>query len=183
MPAPGQPRLLVWDRFVRTFHWALVLGFSAAYLTRHVSGPWHEWLGYLVLALVALRLVWGFTGSKFARFGQFVRAPGHTIAYAATVASWRQARYIGHNPLGGWMVVMQMVTIAVICVSGWLYTTDRFWGIDWVENLHDASTWLALALVTMHVCGVILASLHDRENLVASMIHGRKRYPQAGDVN
>ena len=176
-------RILVWDPLVRCFHWLLVLGFFAAYFTRHSPGQIHDWLGYGVLALIIFRVGWGFFGPRRARFSDFIPGPAATIQYAKAVWSGKQARYIGHNPLGGWMALVLLFCITVTCISGWLYTTDRFWGYEWVENLHEAFTWITMALVALHVSGVIHASRHGHENLVAAMFHGRKRAPTGSDID
>jgi cytochrome b len=175
-PAP------VWDLPIRVGHWTLAAGVAAAWLTKTGAGRWHEWVGYATLALVALRIAWGFAGPRYARFGQFVRSPAATLAYAARVLGHGAPRYLGHNPLGGWMIVTLLAAVAATGVTGWLYTTDRFWGVEWMENLHEACAILVLVLVTLHVTGVIVASLRHRENLVAAMIHGRKRPPVGDDV-
>jgi len=167
-------RLRVWDPLVRLLHWSLVAGFFTAYFTKEIPGPWHEIVGYIVLGVLAIRIPWGFVGSQYARFGQFVRSPSHTLAYTRNLLSGRQARYIGHNPLGGWMSVALLFFVLATCLSGWLYTTDRYWGVEWVEELHNWFTWITLGLIALHVSGVVFSSIHDRENLVASMFHGKK---------
>jgi cytochrome b len=91
----------------------------------------------------------------------------------------REPRHLGHNPLGGWMTVILLLTVALVGLSGWLYTTDRFWGVEWVERLHSTLADALLALAAVHVAGAIYASFRHRENLVAAMVHGRKR--AAGD--
>jgi cytochrome b len=129
-----------------------------------------------------LRILWGFAGSRYARFAQFVHAPAHTRQYAKSVANGVEPRHLGHNPLGAWMIVTLLATLVAICATGWLYTTDRFWGETWVENVHIAASYFVLALVALHVAGVIFSSLRHGENLVAAMLHGRKRAPGPGDV-
>lgn len=173
----------VWDRLVRSLHWLLVAAVAAAWLTRAGWGKWHEWIGYATLALLAVRVGWGWLGPRYARFSEFVRPPSPTFAYAKRVLAASEPRYIGHNPLGGWMIVALIVATALACLSGWLYVTDAYWGDERVERLHDAIATLLLALAAVHVAGVALASFRQRENLVASMIHGRKRPPAAGDVS
>lgn len=175
-------RVPVWDPLVRLLHWSLVGSFAASWLTRHSPGRIHEWLGYAVLAIIVVRLAWGFLGSRYARFAQFVRPPRATLRYARSLAAGRQPRYLGHNPLGGWMIVALILTTLGICLSGWLYTTDRYWGIEWVETLHRWLTNFGLVLVGLHLAGVVFTSLHDRENLAASMVHGRKRAPAPDDM-
>ncbi len=165
----------VWDLAVRVLHWSLVLTVAAAWLTRHSPGTWHEWLGYAALAIVAARTIWGFAGSGNARFADFVRSPAATAAYARDVFAGHEARFIGHNPLGGWMVVALLALVALVGASGWMYTTDRFWGVPWVEELHETLSDILFAFVGLHIAGVVFSSVRHRENLAASMLHGRKR--------
>lgn len=179
----------VWDPLVRILHWTLVAGVLTAWVTTKLPGvQWanaaklHEWAGYVVLAVVALRLVWGFCGPRYARFAQFVRGPADTLAYAKQVAVHAEPRHIGHNPLGAWMIVALLLCAALVSATGWLYTSDRFWGIEWVERLHDVLAHALLALAALHVAGAIFASRRHRENLPAAMLSGNKRAPQPGDV-
>jgi cytochrome b len=172
----------VWDLLSRATHWLLVAGVAAAWLTRAGWGKWHEWIGYATLAFVALRVAWGWLGPRYAHFSQFVRSPSATLAYARQAVAGREPRHIGHNPLGGWMIVALLAATALAAGSGWLYVTDAYWGEERAENLHEALAITLLALVALHVIGVVTASIRHRENLVASMIHGRKRPPAADDV-
>ena len=172
----------VWDPLVRAAHWLLVAGVAAAWLTRAGWGRWHELVGYATLALVALRVAWGWIGPRYARFSQFVRAPSATLSYAKQAIAASEPRHVGHNPLGGWMIVALLVVAAASGLSGWLYTTDAWWGDQRMEKLHEALSVLLLVLAALHIAGVIAASLRHRENLVASMIHGRKRPPAPHDV-
>jgi len=165
----------VWDVPVRVLHWTLVLTVAAAWLTRHSPGRWHEWLGYATLAIIVMRTFWGFISSGHARFAGFVRPASVTIAYARAVFSGREARFIGHNPLGGWMAVALLLLVALVGFTGWLYTTDRFWGIAWVEELHETLSDILFLFVALHIVGVVFTSIRHRENLPASMLHGRKR--------
>jgi cytochrome b len=136
----------------------------------------------MVLGVVCLRICWGFTGSKYARFRQFIYSPGHTLKYSQDILHGRHQRYIGHNPLGGWMIATLLATLIAVCFTGWLYTTDTYWGVEWVEDLHEGLATLLLVLVAFHVGGVIFTSVFEKENLVTSMIHGRKRKPGAKDI-
>lgn len=173
--AAVSPTVKVWDVLMRVGHWSLVLSVILAWLTRHGGGKWHEWIGYASLAIVAVRVVWGRIGSRHARFHDFVRSPTVTWQYARQMLSSREPRYLGHNPLGGWMIVALLLNVTLVGVSGWLYTTDRFWGVEWVEELHSTLADLLLVLAAVHVAGALYASFRHRENLVAAMLHGRKR--------
>ncbi|HET6602853.1 MAG TPA: cytochrome b/b6 domain-containing protein [Xanthomonadaceae bacterium] len=182
MPAPAAEPVPVWDRIVRVLHLVFIVGIAGAWLTRHARGPVHEWIGYAVLAALLLRLAWGFAGPPTARFARFVRAPRITIAYGRGLLAGSAPRHLGHNPLGGWMIVALLLTMAVASVSGWMFTTDRYWGVAWVMAVHEWSSWAVLALAVLHVLGVLHASHAHDENLAAAMVHGRKRPPSGTDV-
>jgi cytochrome b len=167
----------VWDLLVRILHWSLVVCVIGAWLTRDHEDPRHLMLGYAVLAIVAVRIVWGLVGTRYARFADFVRSPSATIDYLKAVIAHREPRHVGHNPLGGWMIVLLLATLAGICVSGWLYTTDRFWGVAWVGELHEALTDALIALVVLHLIGVLFTSIRQGENLVKAMFTGMKKAP------
>lgn len=173
----------VWDRLVRVLHWSLALSVLAAWLSSEGWARWHEWVGYVSLACIVVRLVWGFAGPRHARFGNFVRTPSATLAYARQVAAGSEPRYVGHNPLGGWMILALLLVAALTGLSGWLYTTDAFWGVEWVEEVHEVLAEGLLVLIALHVAGVIFSSRRHRENLVAAMLHGRKRPAASGDID
>jgi cytochrome b len=172
---PGMVR--VWDPFVRIFHWALVGLFTLAFLTGEDWMSAHRLAGYAIGALVALRIVWGVVGSENARFRNFVYAPKAISAYLKDMLAFRAGRYLGHNPAGGAMIVALILALIVIVTTGYMMTTNAYWGVEWVEDLHKATVYGTLGLVGLHVAGVIFASIEHRENLVRSMITGLKRKP------
>lgn len=177
-----QTTIKVWDSFVRLFHWSLATSFAVAWLT---AGEWrdlHEWAGYSAAALIALRVVWGITGPRYARFAQFLRSPVEVLRYLAAMLRSREPRHLGHNPAGGFMILALLLTMAATAATGWMFTLDAFWGVQWVEEAHELLANLLLALVLLHVAGVLFASVHHRENLVRAMVTGRKRSPAPGDV-
>ncbi|PWW04296.1 cytochrome b [Hoeflea marina] len=172
----------VWDPLVRIFHWSLVGLFGFAFATGDEwSGP-HELAGYAIAALVAVRVIWGLLGSRHARFSSFVARPSKVAGFLSDTARLRAQRHLGHNPAGGAMVVALLIAISVIAASGYMMTTDRFWGVDWVQSLHEAAVYGTLGLIALHVGGVLLASIEHSENLVAAMITGRKRAPAEDDI-
>ncbi|MBR1215682.1 cytochrome b/b6 domain-containing protein [Bradyrhizobium sp. JYMT SZCCT0180] len=165
--------LKVWDPLVRLVHWGMVASVSVAWLV--TEGRIHDAAGYILLVLIALRVLWGFIGAERARFSSFVCTPHSVFQYAQQLCAGREPRHIGHNPLGGWMIVALLATGVAVSLSGWLYTTDAFWGIAWVERIHVFFSELLLVLAGLHIAGVIFTSIRQRENLIAAMIHGRKR--------
>lgn len=130
-----------------------------------------------------MRLLWGVLGTPYARFSQFVRHPKSVVQYLLATFRGREARYIGHNPAGGMMVLALFSFVAVTSFTGWMMTTDAYFGEDWVENVHGLSADGLLVLVFIHVGGVVLASVRHRENLVRAMITGRKRKAGAEDIS
>jgi cytochrome b len=165
----------VWDPFVRFFHWSLVASFVIAYATGDEIDRVHIAAGYTIVGLLAIRIVWGFVGPRHARFSNFVRRPREVLAYLRDVALLRAPRYIGHNPAGGAMIVALLVALAGTCTTGYMMTTDAYWGSKLIEQVHEFLANLTVGLVVAHVLGVLIASFEHRENLVASMISGRKR--------
>ena len=172
----------VWDPLVRIFHWSLVASFAIAWLAADEVRSLHEWAGYAAASLIAFRLVWGLVGPKYARFSQFVRSPSTVVRYVRSMFSGQETRYVGHNPAGGLMIIGLILAMAATALTGWMYTTDAFWGVEWVEETHEALANAMLAMVLVHLGGVVLASLRHKENLVRAMIVGRKRPPGATDV-
>lgn len=199
----------VWDPLVRVFHWGLVAAFATAWLTADEVQPVHEFAGYTVAGLVALRLIWGFAGSRYARFTQFVKGPGATLAYLGSMLRGQERRYLGHNPAGAAMIVALLLTLSGTAFTGWLMAEpDRVamlpalpqivspaWADDDgdeygeggevegpLKEVHETLANLLLLLVAAHVGGVVLASIRHRENLARAMITGDKRAPEPGDI-
>ena len=167
-------RILVWDSPTRVFHWLLVLSFAGAYLTAE-SERWrlaHVTLGYTLGGLVAFRVLWGWMGTRYARFVSFVRGPAAVFQYLRTLLSGKPAHYIGHNPAGAVAIVLMLLSSVAIVGSGWAIYND----VDgkWLEALHEASANFMLAVVGVHLAGVAVATWLHRENLVRAMWDGKK---------
>jgi cytochrome b len=172
----------VWDPLVRIFHWSLVGLFTFAFLTGDEWQKPHEVAGYIIAGLIAFRVVWGLIGSRYARFASFIYRPSTVAGFLADTMRMKARRYLGHNPAGGLMVAGLLLAIVGISLSGWMMTTDAYWGVGWVEELHEAAAFTALGLVALHVGGVIVASFEHGENLVRAMVTGRKRAPGPDDI-
>ena len=163
----------IWDPVVRVFHWGLAAAVFIALMSDE-DRALHEGAGYAALALVLVRILWGFLGPRHARFSSFVRSPDAVLAYLKDVAGLRARRYLGHNPAGGAMILLLLAMVATAGISGRLSETDRFFGIAWVADLHRASANALIALIAFHLAGVVFSSVMHGENLVRAMITGRK---------
>jgi cytochrome b len=149
----------------------------------HEGGAWHERLGYAGLLLALGRAgLGGFSAVRHLRFGAFVRGPTATWRYARALLARREPRHLGHNPLGGWMIVVLLTDAIAAGASGALYVTDRYWGDDAVYTVHRLAGWSFALWVPLHLAGVILTSVLQRENLVRALFTGRKRAAAPGDI-
>jgi cytochrome b len=178
----------VWDAFVRVAHWLLVTGFFLAYFTEDDLLTVHVWAGYLVGAVVLLRVAWGFVGPEYARFSSFTCGPSKAVRYLVGLLRRHSARYLGHSPAGGAMVILLLICLAATVWSGLtVYAYDQGAGPlaglfvnggaeeEFWEEIHEFFANLTLLLVVLHIAGVALASLVYRENLVRAMVTGYKR--------
>ncbi|GGX39816.1 cytochrome b/b6 domain-containing protein [Saccharospirillum salsuginis] len=181
----AQESVRVWDPLVRIFHWSLVAFFGLAWLASEEWQSLHEWSGYTVAGLVGFRWVWGLIGTRHARFSDFVRRPSVVVDYLKGLVSGRARHYKGHNPAGGWMVVLLLVSLTVLTLTGMTLAGLEGRGLlagtawaalpeDLVEEVHEVFANMLLALVFVHVAGVVVSSWLHRENLVRAMITGRK---------
>ncbi|HRF43826.1 MAG TPA: cytochrome b/b6 domain-containing protein [Candidatus Competibacteraceae bacterium] len=194
--------IIIWDPWVRLFHWSLVLAFTLSYFSQgelfaeflqNVDGALlqtvHVWSGYTIAGLLAFRLIWGFIGPRYARFSDFVRGPAEVLTYTKNVLTLRAPRYLGHNPAGGAMIVILLLSLLLTVAAGlMLYGAGKGLGplaglmlnssdatIDFIEEFHEFFANFTLILVVGHLTGVIWESLLHRENLTHAMITGRKR--------
>lgn len=168
---------LVWDRFVRIFHWALVAGFAANALLNDPEGHWHERIGYVLAALLLLRLLWGFVGTRHARFSDFWPSRAGISAQLTDLATGRTRVHLGHTPLGALMIFNLIATIAAIALTGYMMTTIAFFGIDWVEEAHEALVRWAELSILAHIAAVIWESRRSGINLPQAMVTGVKTVP------
>lgn len=194
MAARADARVPVWDLLVRIGHWTIVVGFFVAYLTEDDLLTLHVWAGYAVGVVVVLRIAWGLVGSKHARFVDFLYRPAEVVAYLRDLVSRRGKRYLGHSPAGGAMVVTLLIGLLAVTGTGLaLYalhdhagplaglvgsaSTLAGGGVRLWKEVHEVVANLVLALVALHVAGVLLASHVHHENLIKAMVTGRKRAP------
>lgn len=175
----------VWDVLVRVFHWSLVTSFATGYLITD-QFPLHAYAGYVIFTLVALRIVWGFVGTPYARFSAFTFTVKETIQYALAALRMGEAReYLSHNPMGAIMVFAIMFLLLSNTIVGMmLYGAQQLDGplaeivpLHWDETLETAHFLMARALLVLagfHVLGVLWASWWHRQNYVLAMFTGYK---------
>lgn len=189
-------RIRVWDPLVRIFHWTLAAAFFIAFISEGEPETLHVVLGYLIVGLLVVRLVWGLVGSEHARFRDFVRSPRTVWQYTKDNIAGRARRYIGHNPLGGVMVIALMLSVTMTAFSGmsllaaeegegplagWLIAAppagqhEESALAEQTEEVHEFFANFTLFLVMLHVLGVVVESVRHRENLARAMITGYKR--------
>ena len=176
VPVPkGAGTIRVWDPVVRLFHWTIVAGCVLNLFVLEDGEAPHRYVGYAVAAALALRFVWGFVGTRHARFADFFPTPSRLVPYLRDVLRGRERRHVGHNPAGAVMMLLLMLLLASVCLTGWMMGLDAFWGEEWLEDLHGTLANAVLVLALFHAAAAIVESWRHRENLVLSMITGRKR--------
>jgi cytochrome b len=178
----------VWDLPVRVMHWGLVLAVGGAWLTRELEGDWFAWhvrCGYAVLLLAATRIVWGFVGTRHARFGDFVRGPRAILRYLRGGAGEDGRRIAGHNPLGALMVLAMLAMLLAQAALG-LFANDQVMSTgplfgyvsaetsDRLTSLHKQLFDVIVAAIAVHVAAALFYLWLRRENLILPMITGRK---------
>lgn len=174
-PATEPATVLIWDAPVRVMHWLLALSFAGAWLSAESERLHllHITLGYTMAGLVVARLLWGLVGSAPARFASFVRRPAAAWAYLRSLVAGRAQHHSGHNPAGGWAIVALLVLIAATAALGWATEIEALPG--WLDEAHEVAANALMAVVVVHLVGVVVGSLAHRENLVRAMVTGRKR--------
>jgi cytochrome b len=169
-----EKRILVWDAPTRLFHWLLAASFAGAFLTGD-SERWrdvHLLLGYTVAGLIGFRLVWGLIGTRYARFRSFLFSPREMLRYLRSLAAGSPQHHLGHNPAGSLAIFLLLALGLMTAATG--YATYNELGGEWLAELHEACAFAMLAVVGVHIAGVVVSSLLHRENLVRAMITGRK---------
>jgi len=181
--ASSGKKINVWDPVVRIIHWTVVLGVFANLTLLRESNDVHEIVGYVVFGSVICRIVWGLFANGHARFSSFAPTPRKVLNYLRAMSEHREPRYIGHNPAGSLMMFGLIFLLLLISVTGWMMSLDQFWGVKWVEDVHESVANLIIGAVVLHVAAAIYVSFKHHENLPLSMITGRKRQAAQGDVD
>lgn len=176
MNTPTPPHSIqVWDRFVRFFHWSLVSCVLINYFAIDDGETVHQWLGYFASALVLARIVWGFIGSKHARFADFFPTPTRLRHHLQAMRTGKSDPHPGHNPLGALMMLTLITLVLGLGVTGYLQGTDMFWGEEWLQELHEVLASTLIGLAALHALAAIVMGRIERTNLVQAMITGVKK--------
>jgi cytochrome b len=189
-PAAELAPVRVWDPYVRLFHWLLVIGLAASWITGEQG--WYEThyqIGLCVGWLILFRILWGFVGSRTARFTHFLKGPGAVAAYLKSVFARKPSHAFGHNAGGGLMVIALLLVVGAQAFTGLFNTDDVLFEGPLYDNASEAFTKFAgvwhgrlfnilLALVALHVLVIALYLVWKRENLVRAMVTGRALLPK-----
>lgn len=164
----------VWDPFVRVFHWSLV---GCVLLNQFVLDDGklaHRWAGYTAAALVLARLVWAVVGTRHARFADWFPTPARLRTHVAALLRGETPHHLGHSPLGALMMLALMVLVLALTTTGWLQTTDAFWGDEWLEEVHEVLANTLMLAAGLHALAAIILSRLERVRLVRAMFTGVK---------
>lgn len=173
----------VWDLPTRIFHWSLVASFATAFLTAESEKlrDIHVMAGYALAGLIAFRLLWGFVGGTHSRFADFLPTPRRVGDYLKSLIEGRPQHHVGHNPAGAVAIFLLLAFGLAATASGWAVYQDS--GGHFMEELHEAAANGMMAIVAIHIAGVVVSSWLHRENLVLAMITGLKRMRRSTHEN
>lgn len=175
MNTPQKQAGMVWDIPLRLFHWSLALCFAGAWLTAESEywKLWHVSFGYSMALLIGFRLIWGVTGTRYARFSQFIKGPAAIKAYFMSYLRGQPQHYVGHNPAGALAIIAILLTVAITVAAG--YATYEELGGDWLSEVHEVMASLLMGIVVLHIAAVVLTSVLQKENLLRAMLTGKKQ--------
>jgi cytochrome b len=167
-------QVLVWDIATRLFHWFLVALVTICLLTGEDEGLAfiiHAYAGFVIIPLLFFRAGWGIFGSQHSRFADFLYSWPATKGYALSLLRLKPTHFVGHNPLGGWMIILMLVALTATALSGVLMVAN---GATWLEDIHEAIGSFMQILVFVHIGGVLVDQLLSGEKIVQAMITSRK---------
>ncbi|WP_028469869.1 cytochrome b/b6 domain-containing protein [Neptunomonas japonica] len=187
----------VWDISIRIFHWSLVAGIGFLWFSGEEGGnimTWHVYIGCAMLGLIVYRIFWGIIGSPYARFSEFFKRPSHTFTYLKNILKGEKTDYLGHNPLGGWMVIILMILIFTQAFSGLfssddIFTEGPFYSLissktsELFTSIHHLNFNVLLAAIALHIGAVAYHVLIKKEALIKSMLTGEKQSPRPSRIN
>jgi len=198
--AEGRPplyRVKVWDLPTRLFHWLIVVLVGSSFVTADIGGAameYHEACGVIILVLVFFRVVWGFCGGQQARFSAFVRAPGAVREYTAGLLKGSSPRHLGHNPLGGWSVLLMLAALLIQAGTGLFANDDILFegplsgtvtkhASDILTGVHLVNRAILAGLIAIHIGAVVFHLVFKKDNLIFPMVSGKKAWHRQADAS
>ncbi|APX24570.1 MAG: cytochrome B [Rhodobacteraceae bacterium] len=172
----------IWDPLLRVFHWSLATFFVANAFFTDPEADLHHYVGYIIGGLIAFRLLWGFVGPHSARFASFLPNRDRVRTQLSDMATGRRRVHLMHTPLGALMIYNLLLTLAAIVATGYMMTTNAFWGVGWVEETHELLVDWAEISVLMHIAAVLHESRRTGVNLPGAMITGVKHVPDGANI-
>lgn len=176
-------KILVWDVPTRVFHWSMVLCFIGAWLSAE-SERWrlfHVSFGYTMVGLVAFRLIWGFAGTRYAQFSEFIAGPTKVVSYITSALQAKPIHYVGHNPIGALAIALILFLVAGIGLTGYVTYNELAWFK--ADHLHEFLSNALMTIVVIHIGGVVISSKLHKENLIKAMITGKKDGHEAQGIS
>ena len=165
----------VWDILVRVTHWAVAAGITANLFFTEDGSELHQYVGYTVVGLVVIRLLWGLVGTRYARFSNFFPTPSRIKRHLSDLSVRRTDEpHLGHNPLAALMMFALWAVIIGLGISGYLMEANIFASKDVLEEVHEILANSLYLLVPLHIISAIAMSYWERQNLIKSMITGNK---------
>jgi cytochrome b len=179
---------LVWDLPLRLFHWLFATSIGASYVTAKLGFDWMQWhfyLGYWTIGLLVFRILWGFFGPRHARFSSFIRKPSAIWLYVKGMFGRRAVPSVGHNPVGGLMVILMILLVAVQAATGLFTTDDVVWAGPYnpsvssstastLSSVHNINFNFILGAIGLHIAAILFYAFYKKQNLVVPMLHGHK---------
>lgn len=187
---------LIWDLPVRICHWLMVLLVISQWVTAEILDDaiqWHAWFGYGLLGIVLFRLIWGFIGTRYARYGSFIVSPRKTFVYLRQTISGTAPTYTGHNPLGGWMALFLLLLLAAQAITGLFMTDDIFFFApyysavsstvqEWMNTLHHQLFTVLQFAIGAHIAAALVYVFINKQPLIQAMITGKKKVAENEEI-
>ncbi|SHE97292.1 cytochrome b/b6 domain-containing protein [Vibrio gazogenes] len=164
----------IWDVVVRITHWTTAALFLSNYFLTEEGSQLHQWVGYIVIAVISIRLLWGLIARSPARLSAFKPSVPKALEHLKEVLVTKKDEHVGHNPAGAIMIWLMWFLILSTAITGWLSETDWFWGEDWMVEIHEFFANATMGAVTIHVCAIILMSKLTQFAYVRTMLWRHK---------
>lgn len=166
---------LLWDRTTRVIHWSLATALILNLFILEEGEKAHEWVGYIACVAVAVRFFWGFKGGRYSRFSSFPLAPAKVVEFIKALFRKPTVPAEGHNPLASYVYILIWTSVLSLGLTGWLMGTDRYWGEEWLEDLHAKISIFVQGLIAFHLLGLGHDSIRYKRRTWLSMFNGKQQ--------